>query len=292
MKKFTFIATLIMCSFSAAFATIIKVNVSDFQFQPKTVNAKVGDTVQFVWKMGNHTTTSVTIPAGAVAWDRIMDSAHKSFRYVLRVAGTYKYKCTPHGVIGMNGTLRVTAALSAGLSDITLNGDGLKAQVNWKTKTSADIAYFSVERSADGNTFREIKRILLAAGNSYSYTDNDAKEKYVYYQVKMVDKKGNVEYSNILMQTRNVKEDKLITSLSPNPVTKAGHLLLQFSAETEGAMRVKLFTQTGKLVKEVSMYATKGINNGHLHMADMPAGTYYIVCTLGTKTEKHTIMMR
>ncbi|MBG9374802.1 T9SS type A sorting domain-containing protein [Panacibacter sp. DH6] len=292
MKKFTFIAALFMCSFSAAFATIIKVNVSDFQFQPKTVNAKVMDTIQFVWKNGNHTTTSVTIPAGAVAWDRIMDSAHKSFRYVLRVAGTYKYKCTPHGVIGMNGTIRVTAALSAGLSDITLSGNDLQAQVNWKTKTAADIAYFSVERSTDGNSFREIKRILPSAGNAYSYTDNDAKEKYVYYQVKMVDKKGNAEYSNILMQTRNVNDDKLVTSLSPNPVSKEGHLLLQFSAGAEGAMRVKLFTQTGKLVKEVSMYATKGINNGHLHMGGMPPGTYYIVCTLGAKTEKHTIMMK
>ena len=292
MKKFTLLAAFIMCSYLSVLATIIKVNVSDFQFQPKTVNAKVGDTIQWVWKTGTHTTTSVTIPAGAITWDRVMDATHKSFRYRLRVAGTYKYKCTPHGSIGMNGTIKVTNTLAAGLSDLTLTGDDLQTILSWKTNTGKDVAYFSLQRSVDGNDFKEIKRVMPSAANTYRYTDNEVKSKYVYYQLVMTDKNGASEFTGIHMRTRNIKEDKLITSLSPNPVSKAGHLLLQFSAETEGIMRVELFTQTGRLVKQVSMTAVKGINNGHLHIAEMPSGTYYIVCTLGTKTEKHTVVMK
>jgi len=116
MKKFTLFVLAVLCSFSVIYATTITVKVSDFQFKPKTVNAKVGDTIKFVWKTGIHTTTSVTIPAGATAWDRLMDSAHRNFKYRLRVAGTYQYKCKPHGAFGITSKIIVAKAFEAGLS--------------------------------------------------------------------------------------------------------------------------------------------------------------------------------
>ncbi|CAN5632681.1 hypothetical protein BH10BAC2_BH10BAC2_14140 [soil metagenome] len=293
MKKFTLFVLFFVSGFSVLYATTITVKVSDFQFKPKTVNAKVGDTIKFAWKTGMHTTTSVTIPAGAIAWDRAIDTDHRTFKYRLRVAGTYQYKCTPHGSFGMTGTIIVANALSAGLSDFVLGGDELKTILNWKTNSSKDIAHFSVERSTDGDNFREIKRILPSQGNVYSFADNTATGKYVYYQVKMVDTKGNAEYTSIQMLTRqNVKTDKLVTSLSPNPVSSAGHLMMQFNSDIEGSMRVQLFSINGRLIKEQNMYASKGINNGHFHMGDLTPGSYYIVCTLGSKTEKHTIIMK
>jgi len=166
--------------------------------------------------------------------------------------------------------------------------------LSWKTSSSKDLAHFSVQRSTDGDNFREIKRILPSAGNQYSFADNTATGKYVYYQIKMVDTKGNAEYTSIQMVTRNnIKTEKLITSLSPNPVTSAGHLMMQFNADAEGTMRVQLFAQSGRLIKEQNMYASKGINNGHFHMGDrLTPGSYYIVCTLGSKTEKHTLIMK
>lgn len=293
MKKFTLFLLSIICSYSYIHATTIIVKVSDFQFKPKTINAKVGDTIKFTWKTGIHTTTSVTIPAGAVAWDRAMDSAHKTFKYRLRVAGTYQYKCTPHGAFGMTGTIIVANALEAGLSDFVLKEDELKTILQWKTNSNKDIAHFSVQRSSDGDNFREIKRILPSAANNYSFTDNTATGKYLYYQVKMVDTKGNAEYTAIQMLTRrNVNTDKLVTSLSPNPLSSAGHLMLQFNSDIEGTMRVQLFSINGRLIKEQNMYAAKGINNGHFHMGDLTPGSYYVLCTLGTRTEKHTVIMK
>ena len=296
MKKFTFLAALIFCSASYLYATTITVKVSNFQFKPKVVNAKVGDTIKWAWnanQAGNsaHTTTSLTIPAGAVAWNRPIDSAHKTFKYRLRVAGTYQYDCAIHFTV-MKGTINVSAALNAGLSDLMISGDDLNAMLNWKTVSSKDIAYFSVQRSTDGDNFREINRVFPSALNTYSFTDKEAKGKYVYYQVKMVDTKGASEYTTIQMQTRNVPMDKLITNLSPNPVTKPGHLMMQFNSDIDGSMRVRAYTQTGKLVKEADMYAAKGVNNGHFHMGDLPSGTYYLVFTLGSRTEKYTVIVK
>ncbi|MEP6846513.1 MAG: plastocyanin/azurin family copper-binding protein, partial [Panacibacter sp.] len=281
MKKFTLVTALIICSFSIASATTIIVRVSDFQFKAKTVNAKVGDTIKWVWKGGIHTTTSVSIPAGAVAWNRPMDSAHKTFKYILRVAGTYQYQCTFHAPF-MVGTLNVTTPLAAGLNGFAVNGDNLKAILNWKTITSKEVAYFSVERSTDGDNFREIKRVLPSIGNVYSFVDNEATGKYVYYQLKMVDTRGITEFTDIKMNTRDVTFDKLVTSLSPNPISSPGHLMLQFNSDIEGSMRVQLFAQNGRLIKEANMWASKGVNNGHFHMGDLPSGTYYILCSLGT----------
>ena len=66
MKKIFLLALLISC-FTAAFAQHKKftVKVSNFQFQPATVNAKLLDTIVFVWVNGSHTATSTSVPTGA-----------------------------------------------------------------------------------------------------------------------------------------------------------------------------------------------------------------------------------
>jgi hypothetical protein len=66
--------------------------------------------------------------------------------------------------------------------------------------------------------------------------------------------------------------------------------MLQFNADGDGQMHVQLFTQSGKLVTETNMTAVKGLNNGHLHLDALQPGSYYLVCTLGDKTEKHTVL--
>lgn len=80
------------------------VSVSDNVFSPNSFNAKVGDTVKFVWSSGTHTTTSTLIPSGAATWDSPMTSTNTTFLYIIRFAGTYNYVCTIHAAMGMTGT--------------------------------------------------------------------------------------------------------------------------------------------------------------------------------------------
>ena len=56
----------------------------------------MGDTIIWQWVNGTHTTTSLTIPGGATAWDDPMTSSDTTFQYVIMEAGTYAYQCTPH----------------------------------------------------------------------------------------------------------------------------------------------------------------------------------------------------
>src|SRR5207245_11066687 len=68
MKKILLLAALLIGSVSAGWAADHQVTVADFQFTPRIVNANVSDTISWVWQNGMHTTTAVSIPAGARRW--------------------------------------------------------------------------------------------------------------------------------------------------------------------------------------------------------------------------------
>jgi len=293
MKKI-FLLALFTCCLSVAFAnvdTIIKIQVVNYQFKPKTVNAKVGDTIRWVWKVGKHTTTSTSVPTNAITWNKPIDVSHTRFTYVVRKAGTYQYRCNFHFSLGMVGTLKVTKPLTAELNGFVVDDASTNAVLNWKAKSAQDVSYFSVQRSTDGDNFTEIARVQPDLSNQYKFTDNNStSSKYVYYQVELIDVKGTSELSEIRMFTQKASANKLVTSISPNPVSN--HIMLQFNADEEGTMSVQLYNQSGAFITRTQMAAFKGLNNGHFHLGDLSPGTYYIVCTLGRTTEKHTIIVK
>lgn len=88
-------------------ATII-VEVENYEFDPSSFTANVGDTIIWSWDEGFHTTTSYIIPGGAASWDQPINSGSTTFTYVPTVAGNYDYICSPHASIGMTGNFTVT----------------------------------------------------------------------------------------------------------------------------------------------------------------------------------------
>src|SRR4030095_7833446 len=101
MKK---IISFFICSFivSLIFSPVLSsttwtVTAQDFNFNPSNLpNVHVSDTIKWQWLGGTHTTTSTTIPAGALPWDSPLNNTVQTFSYVVAVAGSYQYKCTPH----------------------------------------------------------------------------------------------------------------------------------------------------------------------------------------------------
>ena len=108
MKKLLLVTALLLSGVAATFAADHKVTVSDFQFTPAVVKARVGDTISWTFQAGSmaHTTTSVTIPSGAAPWNAPIDQTNTRFRYRITTAGTYRYQCNFHATI-MKGTIKV-----------------------------------------------------------------------------------------------------------------------------------------------------------------------------------------
>jgi plastocyanin len=121
MKKITLatITLIVFLSLSViknAYSTVWVITVQNYAFAPDSLTGVIlGDTIRWQWVDGSHTTTSVTIPSGAEAWDSPMTDANPTFDYVPAVIGKYNYKCTPHAAFGMLGSFTVIS--SSGLNE-------------------------------------------------------------------------------------------------------------------------------------------------------------------------------
>ncbi len=116
LLSFGFSALLLMFCMNAG-AVTHNVTASGTSFSPSTnFSVNVGDTVQWTWISGTHTTTSLTIPGGAATWDSPLSSSNTVFKYKVTVAGNYSFKCTPHFGFGMVGSF--TASTVTGIEDM------------------------------------------------------------------------------------------------------------------------------------------------------------------------------
>lgn len=289
MKKLSLFLIGFFCSIST-FAVTWVVSVANFSFSPATVNATVGDVIQFNWLNGGHTTTcgpalaGTVLPSGAAAWNSVMSSGTPTFSYTLTTAGTYTYGCAPHwgGGAGMKGTLVVSGTLPVKLGSFKAVFNNSKVRIDWETITEQNTHYFSVRKSTDGTSFKEIGRVN-AAGNSgsalsYNFTDNDIDvgHRFIYYELVTVDIDGKQNHSEIKMVKNGNGANKLIMQLSPNPVTRPGQVQVQFNALKEGKMDVSVYSNAGRLVLRTTMVAFYGLNNAHLHICDFAPGNYTI----------------
>jgi plastocyanin len=120
MKKF--LPAIAICLLLAMkvypFTRVVTVQFPSFSPSDFTIN--LGDSVKWVWVSGSHTTTSVSIPAGAVSWDHVMTSTSTTFIYVPTRVGTYNYKCTPHAAMGMTASFTVVCPQAS--AQIAANG--------------------------------------------------------------------------------------------------------------------------------------------------------------------------
>lgn len=278
-------------------AKVWLVTVEDFQFTPATLNVTVGDVIHWVRGVANfnHTTTALTVPPGATPWDSPINSSNTIFDYTVTAIGSYTYECSFHPTL-MQGTIVATAVTPVTLSVFNITATGGKASLSWTTITELNADHFSIRKSLDGSDFKEIAQIP-AAGNSsiqkdYSFVDDkiSSSTRYVYYALAIVDKDGQTQLSPIKIYKNKTSSAKLIISLSPNPISEMGHVMLKFNADKPGTMSAKLIDAQGKLVLQTDLSAVTGVNNGHIHLGGISKGAYTFQFTLDGISESYRII--
>jgi plastocyanin len=292
MKKILLPLLFLLCIESKA--TTWNVTVGNFQFSPASLNVIVGDVIHWTWVSGTHTTSSLSVPPSASSWDSPITSSSNTFDYTITATGTYTYQCNIHP-FQMTGSITATAALPIILSSFNIASKDGKPLLKWTTSTEINSDYFSIRKSINGTDFKEIAKVP-ASGNSfvekdYSFTDEQisASIKYVYYALAIVDKDGKTQLSPIKTYKNKTALTKLITSLSPNPISGMGHLMLQFNADKTGVMQVKMTDMEGRTILKTELSAMPGINNGHIHLGEIPAGIYTICFSLDGINESYMI---
>lgn len=306
MKKVLLLSFSLLLIAQLSKATVHVVQVANYQFTPATIpNVIVGDVIRWVWVSGSHTTTcdpfgepGTQLPSGAPTWDAPIKSSSPQFEYTVTVPGNYIYYCSPHAP-NMAGTF--TASLGTvplKLTSFLVKNDNNQPSLVWKTQNEVNTDYFSVRRSADGKTYEEVVKIN-AQGNSsventYTYADKKiaSSQKFYYYTVAAVDKDGKTTFSEVRMFKNGAAPVKLVLALSPNPVTREGHLNMSFNSDVEGKMSVRVVSPQGKTIVTRNMQAYPGVNNGHVHLGERPAGTYTVICSMNGISETHRIVVQ
>ncbi len=305
MKLFYF-AVMVLLFQSTSNATTWNVTVSNYSFNPSTINAVVGDVIEFNWLSGlGHTTTcgsglaGTSLPAGAAEWNSDMTSDYPTFSYTVMVEGDYLYGCISHFSFGMKGTIKVSSPLPVKFGYFSvINNDNNKALLQWKTFSESNTDYFSIRKSTDATDFYEIGRVK-AAGNSslilaYQFIDTDLGgiHKYLYYEIVTVDADKKESFSAIrTFRNNSVEKDNLIVAISPNPVTRPGQVQIKFNADKAGEIDVSVFNSSGQMVLNTKMAAFYGLNCGHLHICDLEKGIYNILFSLAGKKETKKVVV-
>ena len=94
---------------AGAATTTVMVGADGFSFFPTSVTIDVGDTVEWTWSAGGHSSTSGTPGNPDGFWDSGILNQGATFSHTFPAAGSFPYFCTPHAFMGMVGSVTVSA---------------------------------------------------------------------------------------------------------------------------------------------------------------------------------------
>lgn len=195
------------------------------------------------------------------------------------------------GVQVSNASGNTTSGLSSILNWWTLSGnnsplpvdllsftgecDGGTVNLKWSTASEINNDHFSLQRSQDGVTFKEIA-VVTGNGNSttlndYSYTDKNPLDKIGYYRLIQVDfDLKETVYGPIAVQ--NCHSDHLDVS-----VVSDGNIPRLFIDSKEyKLLQIVIFDTNGKLLSNTSLDAAPGFSEHELDLEDPASGIYYV----------------
>ncbi len=150
-------------------------------------------------------------------------------------------------------------------------------QLEWITTSETNNAFFTIERSRDGQNFIELAQ-MAGAGDSgdtqvYKYSDIGLNSGKYYYRIKQTDFNGQFSYSELKgIWVEPSKEASL--SIYPNPndtgILNFRYYLLDSSEQTE----VLIFNTRGEiLIKEVF---TSKLESGSVNIDELNTGVYFV----------------
>lgn len=175
------------------------------------------------------------------------------------------------------------AIASGGVLPIRLTQLSAKAldnftSLSWQTATEQDNDYFSIERSANGQSYREIGQVK-GAGTSYepkdyTFTDERPLPGKNYYRLRQVDFDGKYSYSPVV--TAVFGSARTLT-LAPVPANESLSLQLEKGFEQDGTWQV--FDMNGRQLLDGKLPAET--KEKALDVSSLPEGAYVLRLNVG-----------
>jgi hypothetical protein len=164
--------------------------------------------------------------------------------------------------------------------------------LNWKTASEFNSSYYIVEKSTDGQNWREVNN-QAAAGFSteelnYQFIDENNKDDNAYYRLAQFDTDGEFTvYDPIFV---NCYENESFIKTYPNP-SDASFQVLVNNESLVGKATIKIVDTKGTVVSMKEVQVEEGTNLFYLN-ENMAPGIYYISIGNGsnsTEVVKHSV---
>ncbi|TKB96888.1 T9SS type A sorting domain-containing protein [Pedobacter cryophilus] len=170
----------------------------------------------------------------------------------------------------VNGPVTLPVKLSSFTSSIQNQAAFLK----WTTESEVNFDYFSVEKRDQNSEFREIGRVAAKGGNGktlYSFSDKNISFETSYYRLKMVDKDGTFEYSDVIDEALISSNQAL--SIWPNPAVNQ-NAKVAFK-ELSITSNLKVIDLSGRVV--INQQLKKGTSNIELDLSKLNNGQFVLL---------------
>ncbi len=157
--------------------------------------------------------------------------------------------------------------LTIQLLSIKAENAGARNQVIWQTASEQAGDKFELERSTDGNSFRQLE-VLSATGRPgvYTYWDESPVAGTNYYRLKLVNRDGSYFYSEVVEATVT---GAFTVNAYPNPVDQILHIAVTGRADNA---TVSLTDVTGKVIRTIAIEEDKT----QISMSGLAQGVYFI----------------
>lgn len=148
----------------------------------------------------------------------------------------------------------------------------------WKTATEINSAYFTIEKSTDGNNYTPIG-MVNAAGNSstelsYSFTDDRPAIGNNYYRLVMVDKDASFAYSNVVNLF-----NKFTGSLGFRyvDISRSGsHSSFIIISAKDQPANLAVIDASGRVILQTGITLQQGVNSITKTLPAVANGLYYV----------------
>jgi len=154
--------------------------------------------------------------------------------------------------------------------------------LDWNTNNENNSAYFTVEKSTTGISFKSIGTVTASGftttSTGYAFKDNDLATEFVstvYYRLKMYDQNGSFKYSNTISVNLPAITGNVI--VSPNPVPAVMNVIVNAPADSKSEWRI--VDNSGRTLQTGTATIKKGTSQFTVNVSNLPAGTYFLNIT-------------
>lgn len=155
-------------------------------------------------------------------------------------------------------------------------------QLNWSASNESGVAGYTIQRSADGRNWQDMKTMApgTAAINHYQVTDNE-KAGAVYYRLCITARTGVKQFSKIIQVERN-----LVNGISFLPAHFAANgVSIQFSTLAPDNYEFSLWTMSGQRLHKLQQPVHAGSNSVVLDAGPGAAPGMYLLTVKNSRGE-------